>query len=270
MNFGNSKVLKVAKNTFGVASSVAGTVGIFVPFAPPGSIQIAVLACVCASGLAAAGAGVVWAVGTAARRIEEQSAPVVATVREASTERDFRSIFEDATSRFGSKVSKVATIRAWSEKYPGCFGVVTVERQRGRRRIVDVDGYFTALPLSAHAAADIRAGRRSISEIPATELCAPGRQVSAIYVGAVAASSGEGKALAVQGLRSLVAKMADGRDCMVYTRPITADGLRLARHFNMTPVHTSEDDMGMVHAARVSRIIEGLRVKRRVARPSPP
>lgn len=185
----------------------------------------------------------------------------------SAEEADFPVIREIAVQFFGEKVSSLERMKQWASIHPGVFNLVTTEKRDGARKVVDIDGYYCALPLTEGAAEEVAAERRGVSDVNAQEICPPGAVPAAIYVGAVVAKSESTKGVALQSLLTLVKGMAKNRrDVKILARPVTPEGLRLVRAFGLLPVRAGiEDPMGALHAGRLEQLMPNGRRSRRSA-----
>jgi hypothetical protein len=248
---GLHQVLTIAKRLCVNAGSVSAVFASVQSSVSHETLQAVLLNGAWVSGGVACAAGAVWG----ATKVLASRQTAVPANRNAE-EIDFAVIRKLAVSFFGERVSSLERMRQWAARNPGVFSVVTTELRKGARKIVKIEGYFCALPLSAAAAADVLAERCGVNDLDAVALCAPGTVPSAVYVGAVASKNEATKGAALQGLRALVKSMAKGRqNVMVLARPVTNDGLRLVQAFGLQPVRSEVGDpVGALHAGRLGQL----------------
>jgi hypothetical protein len=156
---------------------------------------------------------------------------------------------------FGKKVSGLERMKQWHAAYPGVIAKVVSEKQYGSRRIIDLIGYYCALPISEATAQDILAGRRGITDVGAHELCRPGDVPHTIYIGAIATCVEASGGVALRGLLSAIKLMGKRRqNVQIIVRPITADGLALVEKFGLKPFGPAEQSMGTLHTGRLGQL----------------
>lgn len=230
------------------ASSTAGLASVSA-IAPAGLIQETLVVAAAVASVTSALATAAWALKTYQATRHSSQVNRIDLAQEA----DLPALRKIAVKYFGDKVTAVSRMKEWHTQNPSVFSMVTTETRRGRRKTIDLDGYFCVVPLRAAAAADIAAERKGINDLGADEVCTPSETPSGVYVGAVAASDKATRSAALQGLLGEVKRMARSRrDTLIMTRPVTHDGLRLVRAFGFQPVRTGLDDLtGILHVARL-------------------
>lgn len=248
---GLNNVVMIAKKVFFNSASLSAFCATTQAVAPTAPLQTVLVGGAWGSGGLALAAGTVWVAATAWER-RSGGVPRAGQAEEL----DLVEIRRLAVRFFGAKVSSLDRMKMWASRHPGIFSVVTNERRNGSRKVVDIDGYFCALPLTKKGADELLAERCGINDLDADAICTPGAVPNAVYVGAVASRDDTCKGAALQGLRSLVNRMAKSRsDVLVLARPVTPDGLRLARYFGLQPVRTEvEDPLGVLHSGRLGQL----------------
>jgi hypothetical protein len=164
-------------------------------------------------------------------------------------EGDLRLIHELATSLFGDEVSSLDLMRSWWERNHDVFWLLRRVTRGVGRRIEEIAGYFCLLPIDLETAAQIAKGSlRGFSLDPqlVSDKTAP---TEALYIGGIVGIDPRAKVQIMTSFTTRVYSMKrrDGR-VLVLTRPVTKDGLRTARQWEMDPVDPLHGDLGQIYS----------------------
>jgi hypothetical protein len=150
----------------------------------------------------------------------------------ARTHDQLRQVHEFAKMFFGEDVSQLALMKEWRRKYRRAFIVIMRRRANKVRTDEQLVGYFCLLPLQKSATEMILSGQLRGSALRPDDLASGGKYAS-IYLGAVAAKGLTARALAVAFVRrELEDHWVGAARRSIVTRPLTNDGLRLARKYS--------------------------------------
>lgn len=151
--------------------------------------------------------------------------------------------------RFLEELPPLRTVKAIYRTNPKCFWVAerhSVSRWSESRKWV---GFFSVLPMQA-AAVDLLereelTGLRFTSE----HITTLKQQPKALYVGSIAARGFKAKAETLGYIKACVERAVDVGIRVVYTRPVSRDGLRLVRRHDFLPVSddVEPNELGRVY-----------------------
>jgi pimeloyl-ACP methyl ester carboxylesterase len=157
-----------------------------------------------------------------------------------ATDADVERIYTLAAEFFGSDLSSVAQIREWLAVNPRLIWILEkkAEKESGR----EMAGYFCLLPLTLEAARSVREGTLTGVGIRGRDIAPPSQQPRFIYVGSIVGKGLTARAILLQELGRKIAEMASGDAVTLYTRPVTEDGLKVAKQNRMEPVDVTVTD----------------------------
>jgi hypothetical protein len=164
-------------------------------------------------------------------------------------------VHEIATRYFGDDVSTLETMNRWWVKNPEIFFLLA-RIYRGRQETnEEIVGYFCVVPLTKRAENRLRAGDLRGSQFEERDIASGPGRCAAVYIGALVA---EGK-VARGNLTTLVhyelATRWRKRAARAYTRPVTPDGLRLARKYKFSAVQPGiRGDLGDLFVAELAAL----------------
>jgi len=132
-------------------------------------------------------------------------------------------------SIFGDQISDLSAMQSWFERNNNIFEILT-RAEAGKAQSDDIEGYFSVLPLTDEAKKAIAKGIYSGATLP-TEAITSADRASLIYVGGVAANSPDNSRKIMHSLMARIDAFDSAN--VIYTRPVTQDGLRwvLKSHF---------------------------------------
>jgi hypothetical protein len=169
------------------------------------------------------------------------------------SKRDVKPVFELMKQFFGEETPSRNRMLEWQRRNKMVLTAVYVKKLRGGRTTQKLVGVFKVLPLTSQAVALLESEQLTGATLSANHIAAEGDQVAALYIGDVAASTHQGKAEVLRQLKHAVERQLKP-GVSVYTRPLTADGIRLVRKYNFIPV-TKELSPGS--AGRIHKLIAG-------------
>jgi len=112
------------------------------------------------------------------------------------------------------------------------------------RQSSEVIGFGAVLPVNRDAAQDLAKGLITGLSLDAARICRVGMRCSAIYIGSVGARGYRGKADVLKCVMMQVDALKNLGARHVYTRPITPDGLRIAKRHGFRPVGAGQGRLG--------------------------
>jgi len=148
---------------------------------------------------------------------------------------DVSSIRELAVRLFGEGVTPEGVLVQFAAA-GGIFRVVKRVIVSDEERRERFSGYFCAIPLSAEAAASVKAGALRGGELTMEHVPANPGDTAALYLGAVAARDHYSRAVVLEALRLHVNYSVALGIRQVLTRPLTDHGLRLVRKHLFQPL----------------------------------
>lgn len=151
-----------------------------------------------------------------------------------------------ATELFGPEVSSINRMKSWKKKHPRAVIAVCRRAESKAKRSQELVGYFCLVPLTESAEASLLSGDLKGSDIHDLHLAQD--TARALYLGAIGAKGGiRAKAFTLGALNAELAKQGEARKAeIVYTRPVSDDGLRLAKRYGFTPVGGGELSKGQL------------------------
>jgi len=162
-----------------------------------------------------------------------------------ATEEDLVLIHELAISLFGSDVSPLELMRNWWEQNPFVFWLLRRVTRAPGRRVEEAVGYFCLMPISAETAQQLRRGNVKASELSPEFLLKSFDTAEALYVGAIAGLDFRAKAEVMLALTTrLYSLEKKGRKIAVITHPVTSDGLRVVKQYEMDPIDDANKGLG--------------------------
>lgn len=189
-----------------------------------------------------------------------------------ASEDDLKTILEFSREQLGEDIDEDVEklMYGWYRKNPTMLWIVysvttTIKKSAGQERTVRsrrVAGYFNLMPLKKKAARLVGEGKLYGSKIASDDMVTVNTKPSAIYVGGISADSPAAKAHALMAVMGRLGKQMK-RGVEIYTRPVSKDGLRLARKYGFEPVQEANglDAMKVVHKMATKQFAEAVAAK---------
>jgi predicted acylesterase/phospholipase RssA len=150
---------------------------------------------------------------------------------------ELRALHAYSVSKFGSQVSDVETMAAWYDRNHRIFQILTTAA--GVQTAAQIRGYYCVLPLNDEGRRGVAQGLYFGASIPDHVLVGSSADASALYVGGVAGDSPRDRVAIMLALQSHLKQFPNA--AIVYTRPVTRDGLRLVSRGGFRRVDGGED-----------------------------
>jgi hypothetical protein len=112
---------------------------------------------------------------------------------------------------------------------------------RSGTRSLKVIGFFSLVPLNENAVVLLEEERLDGLRFNSEHICSPKQRPAGLYIGSIAVHGWRARGEILGYVRSRIDEAAESGIHLVYTRPITHDGLRLAKRHDFVPV---ADDCG--------------------------
>lgn len=135
----------------------------------------------------------------------------------------------------GDDIGTMERLREWHNKNPDILHVIYAQRQRRFKQIKTIVGFFSVFPVTTEAKQLLSRNALKGTEFNANHITARGRRPAAIYIGAVAGNGFKGREQTLMALMGFVTSLTERKTSLVFTRPISDDGLRLAKQYGFTP-----------------------------------
>jgi hypothetical protein len=108
--------------------------------------------------------------------------------------------------------------------------------QRGQRKKTTLVGFCTIVPMSLEAEALLAQEQLDGVRMNRAHILRPGRSPRIIYIGSIGGDGATAKAAVLNYVLGVIDDCASRGVNRVYTRPVTQDGLRVARKYGFRPV----------------------------------
>ena len=116
---------------------------------------------------------------------------------------------------------------------------------RGER--LSVLAFFSAIRLTASAAELFSRNALDGFRLDRTHIAGPKRKAEALYIGGLGAKGTRAKGWLVQHLRARIAQFFEEGGVVVFARPVTEDGLRIAKGMGFVPAVSGSETLGNVY-----------------------
>lgn len=150
-------------------------------------------------------------------------------------------------SILGEGVASLEKLRQWHGKNPDTVWAVYRQRSRGLRHKIEMVGFFSVFPVTKQASELLFKNQLKGTELGPQHIVSRGRTPAATYIGAVGAKGFRAKERTLGALMGYVTSPAR-KTLLLFTRPVTKDGLRLAWQQGFEPVQklspASSDEEG--------------------------
>ena len=150
-----------------------------------------------------------------------------------------------ACGHFGAdQVSSIKTMKRWYDQNPMLFWVIVESKRKPaetRKRLV---GYFCIIPIASETERRLRNGQLVGANLDASDIVRPRRSAAALYLAAVVAKGRKARGAALGHLHHHVTSYWDRKVPVIYSRPVTKDGFRVAERYGFTPVDEEARTLG--------------------------
>jgi hypothetical protein len=149
--------------------------------------------------------------------------------------------------RFVPQVPSLAQVQSVFEAGRRCFWFVELtEKSRGSKKSRRV-GFFSLLPLTAQAVALFERNSLDGLRLDRTHICGPRAKPAGLYIGGMGAAGFRARGWLVQHLRARIDHFFEDGGTVVFARPVTDDGLRIAQGIGFFPVVQDQQGLGNVY-----------------------
>lgn len=123
------------------------------------------------------------------------------------------------------------------------------ENASSRRRSIKTLGFFTIIPLTDKAVRLVDEERLDALHFTSEHIAGVKDKGAALYIGSIAARGFRAKGEILGYVRGRVEEEVEQGSGVVYTRPISKDGLRLAKKYGFQPVsdHVDANELGRIY-----------------------
>lgn len=151
-----------------------------------------------------------------------------------------------------------ATLSSWYNRYkknPGTFFIVKEFRRHRFKLREKLAGAFTIIPVREEARRLLERNELNAVTFSPRHIASPSEKPSALYISGVVGSTFRSRALVLSFLKNRLQQAHERGDLPLYTRPMTKDGLRIARAFGFTPINPAIDNqMQCIHKRQLSSL----------------
>jgi len=133
-----------------------------------------------------------------------------------------------------------ATLESWRKRYdkhPGTFFILKETRKKRFKTTIRLVGAFTIIPVNESAQELLERDELSAVTFSPTHIAEPSQKAAALYISGVVGSSFRSKGVVLSFLKERLKTEQERGNSLVYTRPMTNDGLRLAKAHGFSPVN---------------------------------
>lgn len=133
-----------------------------------------------------------------------------------------------------------ATLESWRKRHdknPGTFFMLKEVRRKRFETKITLVGAFTIIPVNDTARRLLERDELSAVTFSSTHIAAPSERAAALYISGVIGSNFRSKGAVISFLKDRLKSEQERGNQLVYTRPMTADGLRLAKAYGFSPVN---------------------------------
>ena len=116
------------------------------------------------------------------------------------------------------------------------FRFLEKKTKRDRHTKVEIEGFCTIVPMTREAETLLANEQLNGLKMNRTHVAGPGRAHKVVYIGSVGGDCAKAKAAVLNYVLGLIDDCAARGVTHVYTRPVTQDGLRIAKKYGFHPV----------------------------------
>lgn len=138
-----------------------------------------------------------------------------------------------------------ATLESWRkrhEKHPGTFFMVKAITKKKFKKNETLAGAFTIIPVNEMARNLLEKDQLSANTFTTEHIASPSEKPAALYISGIVGSNFRAKGYALSLLISNLQMEKARGNHLLYTRPMTVDGLRLAKAKGFSPVNPTVSD----------------------------
>ena len=153
--------------------------------------------------------------------------------------------------KFLGQVPTLKQVKELHNINPNAIWVVERVKENASSRITSTKtlGFFTILPLTEKAVRLVDDERLDALHFTAEHIATPKHKQAAFYIGSIAAKGFRAKAEILGYVRGRVEEESKDGSGIVFTRPISKDGLRLAKKYGFQPVgdNVGANELGRIY-----------------------
>jgi len=139
-------------------------------------------------------------------------------------------------------VAPFEVFQGWYEKNPNIIQAVIKVKSKPFQVQQEIVGFFSVFPITENARLLLNQNELLGASFTADHICKPNETPAAYYIGAMGGVGWRGREATLYQLLGYVAALLRRDGKLVYTRPMTNDGLRWARNYRFVPVKKNVDD----------------------------
>jgi hypothetical protein len=148
------------------------------------------------------------------------------------------------------------------------FRFLEKRTKQGRKTKSAIQGFCTLLPVTKEAAVLLARDELNGLRMSRAHIAAPGKAHKTIYIGSIGGDSPKARAAVLNYVLGHIDDCATRGVTCVYTRPVTKDGLRVAKKYGFKPVSqdVGENELGRLYVLEISDRLPKLRPQRNIHR----
>lgn len=131
----------------------------------------------------------------------------------------------------GGQRPSVNALKAMFSANKNIFRFYKRKSMRGEKKIVEVKGFCTVIPMNKAAEELLRKGELNGLKMDGTHIAGVKDRCSVFYIGSIGGEGAHAKAAVLTYVLGVVDEFSQRGCTRVYTRPITTDGLRVAKAY---------------------------------------
>jgi hypothetical protein len=143
-------------------------------------------------------------------------------------------------SILGDDVASLDRLRLWHQKNPATVSAIYQDHRRGLKHKRRMVGFFSVFPVTKEAKELLSLNQLKGTELIPQQIVSRGHRAAALYIGGVGAKGFRARERTLGALMGHVAILGQ-KTPLVFTRPVTKDGLRIARQQGFEPVMKGAD-----------------------------
>ena len=155
----------------------------------------------------------------------------------------------------GGERPSINQLKAVHRANENCFIFMERVRVRGVAKSAKVIGFCTVVPVNAEASELLEKNELNGLKFNKDHICSPSKKPKSVYVGSIGAKGAGAKGGVLNYVLGKLDDCADHGIKRVFTRPVTRDGLRIARKYGFEPVDpsVSPDELRELYALDLPR-----------------
>lgn len=108
-------------------------------------------------------------------------------------------------------------------------------------------GFFSIIRLTEAAVGLFNRNNLDGFRMDRTHIAGPRKKAAALYIGGLGASGFRARGWLVQHVRARIDEFFEDGGSVVFTRPVTEDGMRTAKGLGFVPVVAGRDQLGNIY-----------------------